>query len=131
MIPVDDLKCIALERLADAEILLQAKRFDCAVYLSGYCMEIYLKYKICLTLNWEGFPSTGKDFEKLKSIRTHDLTVLLSLSGSESFILKEHLLSWSPLLEWNPEVRYRLVGAVKEEEAIEMIQSVKFMIEIL
>ena len=131
MIPAEDLKDIALERLADAEIMLLEKRFDCAAYLSGYCMEIYLKHKICLRLNWEGFPATGKEFEKLKNLKTHDLAVLLSLSGSESFVLKEHLLTWSPLLEWNPEIRYRVVGTVTEGEAVEMIQSVKKMIEIL
>jgi hypothetical protein len=131
MIPAKDLKSISLERLAEAEIMLLEKRFDCAVYLSGYCVEIYLKHKICQTLNWEGFPSTGKEFEKLKSLKTHDLGVLLSFTGSESFVLKEHLLTWSPLLEWNPEFRYRVVGTVKEDEAVEMIQSVKTMIGIL
>ncbi|USJ28881.2 HEPN domain-containing protein [Dyadobacter chenhuakuii] len=125
------MKHIAFERLSDAEILFRAKRFDSAVYLCGYCMEIYLKHKICQTLNWPGFPSTGKDFEKFKSLKTHDLGVLLSLSGAENFVLKEHLLSWSPLLEWNPEFRYRVVGTVREEEAEEMIESVKTMIQIL
>jgi HEPN domain-containing protein len=131
MIPAEDLKSISFERLAEAEIMLLEKRFDCAVYLSGYCVEIYLKHKICLALNWEGFPSTGKEFEKLKSLKTHDLGVLLSFTGSESLILKEHLPVWCKLLVWNPELRYRVAGTVKEEEALEMMQNVKKMLEIL
>jgi hypothetical protein len=131
MIPADDLKEIAFERLTDAEILLGEKRFDCAAYLSGYCMEIYLKHKICLALNWEGFPSTGKEFEKLKSLKTHDLGVLLSLTGSESFVIKDYFPIWSKLLAWNPEFRYRVAGTVREEEAVEMLQNVKTMLEIL
>ncbi|WP_439582615.1 hypothetical protein [Dyadobacter bucti] len=131
MISASDLKDIAFERLADAEILLLSKRFDSAVYLSGYCMEIYLKHKICEKLDWSGFPSTGREFEKLRSLKTHDLSVLLSLTGSENLILKEYLPVWSKLLVWNPEFRYRVAGSVKEEEAVEMLQNVKKMIEIL
>lgn len=131
MILSDDLKDIAFERLVDAEILLLAQRYDSAVYLSGYCMEIYLKHIICKTLNWTGFPATGKEFENLKSLKTHDLGVLLSLTGLESFVLKEHLQVWYKLLVWNPEIRYRLAGTVKEEEAVEMMRNVKIMLEIL
>jgi HEPN domain-containing protein len=131
MILVDDLRDIAFERFTDAETLLLAKRYDSAVYLSGYCMEIYLKYRICKTLNWRGFPSTGREFENLKSFKTHDLSVLLSLTGSEKYILKECLPIWSKLLTWNPELRYCVAGSVMEEEAKEMLQNVKKMLEIL
>jgi HEPN domain-containing protein len=131
MIPATDLKAIALERLADAEALFLAKRFDSSVYLCGYCMEIYLKHKICLTLSWSGFPSTGKEFEKLKSLKTHDLAVLLSLTGLENLVMTEYLPAWSKLLTWSPEVRYQVAGTVMEEQAAKMIQSVKEILEIL
>lgn len=72
MIRITDLRTIANERFADAETLLLANRFDGAVYLCGYAIEIALKYKICQTLNWAGFPSTNKEFEKFKSLKTHD-----------------------------------------------------------
>jgi len=38
-----DLKRIATERLADAEILLKAERYDGATYLRGYVVEMMLK----------------------------------------------------------------------------------------
>ena len=57
--------------------------------------------------------------------------VLLSFTGSESFILKEHLRVWCKLLVWNPELRYSVTGMLKEEEALEMMQNVKKMLEIL
>lgn len=61
---------IAKERLTDAETLLNAHRYDGAVYICGYSIEIALKHKICNTLNWTGFPSTSKEFEKFKSPKT-------------------------------------------------------------
>jgi hypothetical protein len=63
MIPANDLKEIAFERLADAETLLLAKRFDSSFYLCGYSVEIAPKYKICKTLNWIGLPSSSKEFK--------------------------------------------------------------------
>jgi len=32
---------------------------DGATYLCGYAVEVALKFRICLTLNWPEFPSTG------------------------------------------------------------------------
>jgi hypothetical protein len=36
--------------LIDAEVLLNAKRFDGSVYLCGYAIELGLKKRICETL---------------------------------------------------------------------------------
>jgi HEPN domain-containing protein len=43
MISTSDLKAIARARLDDARVLLRGKRFDGAVYLSGYSVEVALK----------------------------------------------------------------------------------------
>jgi HEPN domain-containing protein len=51
MISIADLMTIARERLTDAEVLLNAQRYDGAAYLCGYSIEIALKHKICQTLN--------------------------------------------------------------------------------
>jgi hypothetical protein len=131
MIISSELRSIASEKLTDAEILLQSKRFDSAVYLCGYCIEIALKYRICKTLNWSGFPSTSKEFEKLKSIRTHDLDVLLSFTGLESQIKSGHIKEWSTISAWNPEVRYQVAGSVDELNALKMIKSVKIIMALL
>ncbi len=65
MILKAELRRIAVARLADAELLLQAKRFDGASYLSGYAVEIGLKLRICKTLKWQGFPETNSEFNGL------------------------------------------------------------------
>ncbi len=56
-------------------------RYDGAVYLAGYTVELALKARICEVLNWSGYPATSKEFDGYRSFRTHDLRVLLSLSG--------------------------------------------------
>ena len=102
MISNSDLINIARERLIDAETLLNAQRFDGAVYLCGYSLEIALKHKICQTLNWNGFPSTTKEFEKYKSLKTHDLDVLLSFTGNETNLKATYLAEWSAVSLWSP-----------------------------
>ncbi|MBI1923693.1 HEPN domain-containing protein, partial [Candidatus Poribacteria bacterium] len=81
MISKDDLRKIARAKLKDAEVLYKNRRYDGAVYLCGYTIETVLKARICRTLKWEGFPSTRSEFQSYQSFRTHDLVVLLTLSG--------------------------------------------------
>lgn len=88
MISVTDLAQIASARLEDAKILLAAGRFDGAVYLCGYGVEIALKARICKTLNWAEFPDTRGEFRNLESFRTHDLDASLRLSGLEPAMAK-------------------------------------------
>jgi HEPN domain len=78
-----ELRTIARARLRDAEALLIAGRYDGSVYLCGYAVEIALKARVCRALKWDGFPSTNKEFEGYYSFRTHNLDVLLHLSGAE------------------------------------------------
>jgi hypothetical protein len=112
MIITADLMTIARERLSDAETLLNAGRYNGAVYLCGYSIEIALKHKICLTLSWTGFPSTTREFEKFKSLKTHDLDVLLSFTGIETTLKATYLVEWSAVGIWNPEARYNPIGVI-------------------
>ena len=77
---------IARARLRDAEVLLAARRYDGAVYLCGYSVEIALKARICRALGWSEFSETRRDFEGYQSLRTHRLDVLLHFSGAETRI---------------------------------------------
>src|SRR5919202_1269551 len=106
-----DLKRIARGRLKDADVLRKAGRYDGAIYLCGYAVEIALKARICYTLKWPGFPSTRKEFEGYQSFRTHDLDILLHLSGAESKIKTDHLAEWSIVATWDSNVRYRPIGS--------------------
>jgi|ERR1035437_284449 HEPN domain-containing protein len=131
MLSIADLITIARERLVDAETLLNAHRYDGAAYLCGYSIEIALKHKICQTLNWTGFPSTNKEFEKYKSLKTHDLDVLLSFAGIETTLKATHLAEWSAIAIWNPEARYNPIGLISPADAILMVNSAKTLIGIL
>ncbi len=58
MLRTGEIEQIAEARLADAQLLLDADRYDGAVYLCGDAVELGLKARICRTLRWAGFPST-------------------------------------------------------------------------
>ena len=79
-----DLRRVARSRLQEAQILFDAGRYDAAVYLCGYAVELALKARICMGLGWKEYPTPK---EKYKSFYVHDLDVLLHLSGRESAIL--------------------------------------------
>ena len=124
MIVPNVLKSISRARLRDAKVLLEAKRYDGAVYLCGYAVELALKARICRTLRWSGFPETQSDFKGLLSVKTHDLEILLRFSGIEPRIKKKYMAPWSVVLNWDPEKRYQKIGQATEQEASDMIASV-------
>jgi len=116
---------IAEARLVDAEVLLNSKRFDGSVYLCGYAIELGLKKRICETLKWNEYPTSGK----YSTFKTHDLDVLLHLSGIEDKIKVNYLTEWSIVSQWNPEARYKPIGKIIESDAKDMLESAKEIIE--
>ena len=120
-----NLRHIARARLNDANALYRSKRYDGAIYLCGYAIEIILKEGICKTLRWPGFPSTRKEFENYSSFRTHDLDILLSLSGVEGKIKRKYLAEWYAVAQWNPEARYKPIGSASDKNALLMIESAR------
>lgn len=131
MITPAELRAIAAARLADAQILLANARYDGAGYICGYAVELALKARICDTLNWSGYPMTRKEFENLQSFKTHNLDVLLFLSGREHAIKQAHFADWSIVGVWNPEARYTTVGAVSQSDATAFVHSTTTLIPIL
>lgn len=131
MLSTSDLMTIALERLTDAETLLNANRYNGAVYLYGYSIEIALKHRICITLNWPSFPSTSGEFRGYTSLKTQDLDVLLSFTGIEATIKTSYLAAWSAIASWNPEARYYPSGVVNETDAMLIINSARTLIGVL
>ena len=63
MIHRTDLRKLARTRLGDAQKLFESKRYDGAIYLAGYAIELALKARICQTLEWPGFPESRREFE--------------------------------------------------------------------
>jgi HEPN domain-containing protein len=122
---------IAAGRLKDAVVLLKAKRYDSAVYLVGYAVELALKARICRTLRWPGFPESNREFQDYQSFRTHNFDVLLHLSGAEARILPAFLAEWSVMHTWNPELRYRAIGSATRSQAIDMIEASRKIVRAL
>jgi len=128
MITPGNLRKLARARLTDARALLEAKRYDGAVYMGGYVVEIALKARICRTLRWAGFPETRSEFQSLATFKTHDLDILLSLSGREQRVKTNHLAEWSAVATWDPEVRYRLPGTAKKADVDLLLKAAKALL---
>jgi HEPN domain-containing protein len=135
-----ELREIARARLGDAEALFAAKRYEGAMYVCGYAVEIALKARVCKTLKWPDFPSTEKEFQsntKYRFLKTHSLEVLLSYSGQENKTKTRFMTQWSAVAAWSPDSRYKPVTkasrasardiAKLEAEAQLMIDSAKVL----
>lgn len=131
MLSRGDLRHIAQARLQDARALRDRGRYDGAVYLCGYAIEVALKARICQTLRWPGFPSTSREFEGKQSFRTHNLELLLHLSGMEPLILSRYLGQWWAVSDWVPEFRYRVVGSATPSNADDMIAAARILVRVL
>src|SRR5688572_2327887 len=131
MIARSDMRQIAQARLQDARALRDRGRYDGAVYLCGYAIEVALKARICLTLKWAGFPETNKEFEGKQSFRTHNLDLLLTFSGVETMIQTRYLLEWSAVTGWTPELRYQVAGNVTRSKANQMIAGAAVLVKLL
>jgi hypothetical protein len=75
----------------------------------------------CRTLKWSEFPETATEFKGLQSVKTHDLEILLRLSGVEARIKTKHMAEWSVVLDWDPEKRYQTVGKFTEQKAGDIV----------
>lgn len=129
MIAIEELLALAKARLHDAEVLAASNCFDSAMYLCGYAIELGLKARICKTLQWEGFPASNKEFEGYQSFKTHNLKILLHLSGVENYIRGQYFEAWSVVVTWNPEMRYNAIGTTSASKAQLMVSSTKSILE--
>ena len=130
MIVEQTLYDLAKCRFDEAKILLKNHKADGAVYLCGYALELILKRKIVLVLDWDGYPNNNNEFQDYKSFRSHDLNVLLKLAGLEKKIQADTtaLARWQIANVWNSEIRYREVGKVTEAEASDIIEATRLTI---
>ncbi|MEP6819555.1 MAG: HEPN domain-containing protein [bacterium] len=128
MIDQTDLTKIAEERLKDAEALVAAERYEGAIYLGGYVVELALKSRICKHLKWKGFPQSKGEFQKYQSFKTHELDVLLSLSGLEEEIKTKYLAQWSAVATWDPQARYNPIGSASKTDAELLVEAAKLLL---
>src|SRR5262245_23808585 len=125
MIAAKDLRKLARMRLSDAVLLYKQGRFDSSVYLCGYAVELGLKARICQTLKWSGYPETNSECQGYSGFKTHDLNVLLHLSGIEGRMRQSYLVEWSLVAAWTPEWRYRPIGTANRLAALQMIDATR------
>lgn len=131
MLTIIELASIARARLRDAGALSSRGRYDGAAYLCGYAVEVALKARIVKTLKWSGFPSEGGEFKDLQTFRTHNLDLLVRLSGWEGRIKRRFAPEWLIVSQWNPESRYIPPGNVTRADALRMAESATRIIEAL
>jgi len=93
---IDDLKRVARAKLKDAQHLYNGKRYDSAFCLCGYAVEAALKYRICRTHGWSEYYYR----DPYRSFATHDLQVLLRLSGAELKVKSRFHAEWSEVTRW-------------------------------
>ncbi len=123
MLAAIEVKRLATARLRDAEALHAAGRYDGAVYMCGYSVELALKARICRTLKWSGFPEKDAEFKGLGSLKVHDLDALLRFTGRERAVKTQLLAEWSAVSAWNPEARYKPIGSANQTDARLMLDS--------
>ena len=131
MVTKNELLEISKARLRDSEILFHSDRYDGAIYLCGYALEIRLKLRICKTLGWPGYPFTRKEFENFQRFKTHKLDILLKLSGIEDKIKRNFLADWSVAATWDPEARYKPVGTATQGDALAIIESTRILLRFI
>ena len=125
MIDHAELGNIASERLKDAEALLAAARYDGAIYLGGYVVELALKSRICVVLNWKGFPQTS--FKTTRALRptTSMFCFRFLVSRTKS---SQHLAEWSAVAAWDPEARYNPIGSASKSDAELLLEAAKTLL---
>lgn len=131
MLTIAELRSISASRIDEAQALLDAGHYDGVVYLCGYAVELALKARICETLSWAGYPSTSREFRELQSFRTHNLRLLLRLSGQDSRIKGAAPDVRSNVSRWNPELRYLVPGSTSESSASDLLSQVKLIVGVL
>jgi HEPN domain-containing protein len=128
MIEIRKMRVTARARLNDAIALLRARRYDGAVYVCGYAVEIALKARICKHLKWPGYPESSREFQSFQSFKTHNFDTLLALTGIELIVRSKHLVEWSTVTEWEPELRYREAGTATQQDAELMIDAARTLL---
>jgi len=112
-----------IQKYNDALLLKEHGRYANSIYLSGYCVELSLKYAIAKHLNWNEFQTDGK----FKFLKVHDLAFLMSLTGREAHIKK--LPAWGIVNQWSETKRYSDPASSTCVDAQSMLTAVKILVE--
>ena len=133
MLTFTEMRRMARARVQDARALFHANRYDGAVYVIGYAIELSLKARIATSvLAQPGWPESSEEFEVRKNLQTHKLPQLLKASGREARVNQSLQAEWQLITQnWGPEARYRRVGHVTATTASDMINAVERVMKAL
>lgn len=130
MISVSDLELVAQNRFADAECLLEKDRFDGAVYLGGYALEMAFKVKLCKISGLSDFPENRSELKNLNNQTKHWFHHnLAKLEGHSGLNLSspQYITEWSVVKQWDVEMRYKRSN-VTQQSANDFLDSVKILL---
>ncbi len=127
MIPIADFEQTAREKLLDAKCLLAGNRFDGAVYLAGYSLEIAFKVKLCKDYGLPAFPEhKGELTPTTRPWFNHKLLKLETLCGLNLSMLTD----WSIVKNWDVEARY-IKSSNTSQSASDFLDSVETLLTII
>jgi HEPN domain-containing protein len=114
-----DLQAIALAKLEDAQLLLDAGRYSNAYYLAGYAVEVGLKAAIAKQFLAGVIP----DRAFVNNVHTHDLSKLLGLAGlSEALAIAQKApqfaANWLVTSQWSEASRYEMIDVFRARELV-------------
>jgi HEPN domain-containing protein len=118
-----DFQRLALVRLGEARVLLEAEKFEGCYYLAGYVIECALKACIARLTQRHSFP----DKFAVQNSYTHDFALLLKTAGlQEKFAAErerdpEFATHWKTVRDWNEQKRYE---RPEVEDANELMRAI-------
>jgi HEPN domain-containing protein len=118
-----ELQRLANERIADAKVLLAARRWSAAYYLAGYGVESGLKACIAKLMKSEEFPD--KNFaEKCWTHNLQQLVVLAGLKADLDAALRADAAlrdNWDIVKDWSESSRYLRTPKADAEDLYDAI----------
>jgi hypothetical protein len=135
VIDLTDFEEIANARFEDAVTLAMYDRYDGAIYLCGFAVEIALKIRITKEHGLLSFPETKDEFRNFSvfKIKTHDLVKLRDLLQNNPLIISEHKWRFDLLSKhWDVNYRYRkLSGVTNKLLCFELIEAVEHLLKVI
>ncbi|HUT98202.1 MAG TPA: HEPN domain-containing protein [bacterium] len=108
-----DLKQMALDRVRDAQILLEARRYVGAYYLIGYAVECALKAVIAKRTRRHEFPEK----ERVDASWTHNFDKLFDKAAlGEGPANNQTAIYLATVKKWKPDSRYEPTKSKNEAE---------------
>ncbi|MEY3220959.1 MAG: hypothetical protein RIT27_2316 [Pseudomonadota bacterium] len=144
-IPLSDFEATAKKRLDDAIFLARDCRYDSAVYLGGYALEIALKISMAKKNGLHNVPEKKSECNnpsyvdnasgssKKKYHCTHDLLLLLKESNVYGVIMGD--IKYNKDFDfihkhWSPENRYKN-QRISNTKMIELLEAIERLVRVI